>query len=78
MKKRNLREELSAEMRAQALVQKGVSFPKIYFDRGILAERVQAFDLAYDLACERLGMHRVEVLDEQDRLRFLPCLTGIG
>lgn len=57
--------------------QPGVRFPAHFFRQGDLHERVAAFDTAYDLACQTLGMSAADVLDEQDHLRFFPAMMRL-
>ncbi len=72
------RDELAATMTMPGRVQEGVRVPKGIFLTGSERERTAAFDAAYDLACHRLGVSFVVVLEEEGHLRFLPSLFSIG
>ncbi len=68
-----LRVRLETAMWTESGAYPGVRFPAHFFRQGTLAERVAAFDAAYDLACRTLGLTTAEVMDEQDHLRFVPA-----
>ncbi len=72
------RDALAATMTMPHRVRKGVRVPKPFFRTGPAHERTALFDTAYDLACHRLGVSFVDVMEDEHHLRFLPSLFSIG